>query len=102
MIGYFAAHARLPVRIARGISHYRRAPGKPDRDVFPGRSCEPVMAGKAAIRSLKQRLLFLCRGLATLSYARKKERHSDQDACDQNMADRFDQSMHVISYQPLR
>ena len=55
MVDRFAAHARLPVRVARGVGHHARAPVEADRDVFAGRRGQAVVAGDAAVGGLKMR-----------------------------------------------
>ena len=49
MVDGFAAHAGLPVGIAR-IRHHAGAPVEADRDVLAGRRGEAVVAGDATVR----------------------------------------------------
>ena len=58
MIDAFAAHAGLPVRIARGIGHDAGAPVEADGDVFARRSGQAVVTCQAAVGSLE--LWFRC------------------------------------------
>src|SRR6476660_2283635 len=53
MVHVLAPNAGLPVRIARGIRHYAGAPVEPDGDIFPRRSNQAVVTGKAAVGGMK-------------------------------------------------
>src|SRR6266481_7827746 len=53
MVDAFAAHAGLPVRIARGVGHDAAAPVDADGDVFAGGSHEAVVASEAAVGSVE-------------------------------------------------
>src|ERR1700722_9945392 len=56
MIDTFTANASLPIRIARGIGHDTGAPVEADGNIFAGGSDKAVVAGPAAVGSLKLRL----------------------------------------------
>ena len=50
MIGDFAPHAGVPIRVARRVRHDRRAPVVADRHVLAGRRVQPAVTRDAAIR----------------------------------------------------
>jgi hypothetical protein len=59
MIDNFAANARLPVRVARGIGHHRRAPCRPDGNILSRWGCQVVVTRHTVlgVREKRERLV---------------------------------------------
>ncbi len=57
MIERLSSDRCLPVGVARGVGHHRRAPRRSDRHIFPGRRRQAVVTRHAVVRGLKMRRL---------------------------------------------
>jgi len=56
VIDVFAAHAGLPIGIARRIGHDACAPVKSDRDILTRRIRESIVAGETTVGGVEVRL----------------------------------------------